>query len=376
MFRNNKLIIYLPVVAVIAIGTLIYWMRGNSTESSDVVVHPQQLSSNSEKPVSKPPSTATNLEVSLEYPVVSSQEVSRQNYDDVHMRAIEQWDNQYNSKTSNRKSTRLVGWRPSTKRNVPPVTAGKINQIITNAVDLLGYEKIHSVKLRKTYSTTEDRYSDYHLPKTMTSYELYNRPGWMRRDIYEGEHEQPLMIEVITDELIVQKKAGGDPIKDTSVLKIPWYNYSNHPLMLHHELNPLIYESLELKQLSAEDAITIEAKEAVGHLIAILKTPRDTTEAAFKPPYAMKGHEFLCETWVDTETGRVLRNIMYDRDKVISQTYNYVYKEVAEKVFFPVARKTVFYRPDGNTVVEEKTVDIQINTSIDTESPLLWQRWE
>ncbi len=376
MFRNSKLIVYLSVAVIIVTSMLVYWMRSNSTESPDVVVRSQQLSSNSEKTVSEPPPTTTGLEVSLEDPVVSSLEVSRQNYDDVRMRAIELWDNQHNSKTGNRKSVRLVGWRPSTKRNVSPVIAGKIDQIITDAITLLGYEKIHSVKLRKTYSTTEDRYSDYHLPKTMTSYELYDRLGWMRRDIYEGEHEQPLMIEVVTDEHVIQKKAGGDPIKNTSVLEIPWYNYSNHPLMLHHELNPQIYESLELKQLSAEDAIAIGAKEAVGHQIAILKTPRDTSEVALQPPYTMKDHEFLCETWIDTKNGHVLRNIMYDHDKRITQTDNYVYKEVSEEVFCPVARKTVFYRPDGNTVVEEKIVDIQINTPIDLESPLLWQRWE
>jgi len=365
MLKNSKLIISIVVAAIIVVVVLMCSRKDDETVSSDITISPQQSPSNSEKTIPEPAPIATSPNLPPANQVASYREISRRNDNNVDSLANSQ-GNQHSLQVED-----MLGLQP--KRNISPEIAAKINQVTQNAIVSLGYDKIDSLKLTRIYSTTEqDSFSDSStLLDTKTSYESYVQPNWMRREIYKGEYKDPLMIEVITDDIVIQKKASDNSIANVNIFETFWYNYSNHPLMLHHELNSSIYESLDIRELSTQEAEAIGAKDAAERQIAILKTVSDTSR---------KDHKFWCEIWVDLENGHILNNIMYDhdniydRDKIIMQTQDYIYKEVSDGVFCPVGRKIISYKPDGSKrITEEKVVDIEINTTPDKNIPLIFR---
>lgn len=254
----------------------------------------------------------------------------------------------------------VPGWRPVAKRNTSPETAAEIERIINDAIISLGYDKVKSLKLTRV--ETGDLVSG---GRVRTSHESYVNPDLVIRDRVTmlGDNFESRVIEEVREGLVTQKIwwESPDSSPEVETFENPWENHVNHPLMLHHELNPLTYEALEVKRLSDEEAVAVGAKDAAGHRIAILKPPR---------LLLVSGDTLGFETWLDLDTGRVLSNTIYVNGKPSLEKRNFVYKEISEGVFYPVAYTQTFSPGStSQTVSEVEVVDIEVNIPIDQEPP-------
>lgn len=255
-------------------------------------------------------------------------------------------------------------WKPQVNRNTSPDMAQKIDNIIQAAITNLGYDKIETLKLTRIQTIKMgDNLSSESQSKTLTAYESYINPDWMRREIYSGTPEsegEPSLVEVVSGKLVLQAEPDSDPVDDVNLYDdTRWYNLSNHPLMLHHELNPLIYESLTVRELSDNEATEIGASSSVGHQIAILKTPGATIK---------KGHDLSFETWLDIENGHILYYAMYHNNESVKQSKNYIYEEISDGIFIPISHVTIIGGGAGK--IYENIVDIKIDEAVDQEQAL------
>lgn len=254
----------------------------------------------------------------------------------------------------------VPGWRPVAKRNTSPETAAEIEQIINDAIISLGYDKVESLKLTRV--ETGDSASGW---RVRTSHESYVNPDLVIRDRVSmlGDNFENRVIEEVREGLVTQKIwwESPDSSPEVETFETPWENHVNHPLMLHHELNPLTYEAFEVKELSDEEAVAVGAKDAAGHRIAILKPPR---------LLLVSGDTLGFETWLDLDTGRVLSNTVYVNGRPSHDKRNFVYKEISEGVFYPVSYTLTFGRGSTNpTISEVEVVDIEVNVPMDQEPP-------
>lgn len=260
-------------------------------------------------------------------------------------------------------------WKPQADRDVSEEISEKIKDIIGQSIAKLGYEKIDTLSVtRAIYIDNPGQTVDGPRSIQSVSKDSYVRPGWTRREL--SMDGQGRLIEVASGSTMMQVQSDGsegDPLVDAPDIMISqdtaWFEYVNHPLMLHNELNEYIYESVAIKTISAEEAEMIGNSQISGHQVAVLKTPRGQNQ---------RGVTFHFETWIDMETGFVVRNKSFMNDTPMADKIGFIYEEIAEGIFYPVEyRQRV---AGGAASIDYEVTSIEINKDINQDNAFIFSR--
>jgi len=248
-----------------------------------------------------------------------------------------------------------VSWQPHAECNITPETEAKIREVIENAVAKLGLDKVSTASIKRV--TTLIRPGTGNL--TGVAYESFVSPDWTRTEMLLDPSLHGLAkdsITIVTDGKLLELKRGQAP-EQVAYEDPRWFDLAKHPLMMHHELNPHVYESIEPKVLDKDAAQSIGAPDAAGHRIAVLRTPRAGREGK------------LCfETWIDEDTGRIVNYLTYSGEAIQAQRCNFEYKEIEKGIFFPM--KTTLQIFDANATIVSQVETIAVNKAVSREQPL------
>jgi hypothetical protein len=248
-----------------------------------------------------------------------------------------------------------VSWQPHAECNITPETEAKIREVIENAVAKLGLDKVSTASIQRVITVIRPGTANL----SFVACESFMSPDWMRTETLLDPSLHNLAkdsITIVTNGKLLQFDRG--QAADQVAYEDPaWYNLTNHPLMMHHELNPHIYESVETKVLDKDAAQSIGAPDAAGHRIAVLRTPRAGREGKMR-----------FETWIDEDTGRIVNYLNYSGDAVLMQRCNFEYQEIEKGIFFPM--KTTQRVPSQQSSIVYQVETIAVNKGVSREHPL------
>jgi len=248
-----------------------------------------------------------------------------------------------------------VSWQPHAERNITPETEAKIREVLENAVAKLGLDKVSTASIKRVITVIRPGTDNL----SFVACESFMSPDWMRTEMLHDpslRHLVPDSITIVTNGKLLQFDRG-QAAEQAAYEDPAWFNLANHPLMMHHELNPHIYESIETKVLDKDAAQSIGAPDAVGHRIAVLRTPKAGREGKLR-----------FETWIDEDTGRIVNYLTYKGDAIEAQRCNYEYQEVEKGIFFPMKTTQRILSAQSSIVYQVET--IAVNKAVSREQPL------